>query len=107
MARKAKSADDNDLVDEPVEETAAAGVGHNTAEISQDLKHILSHLEGLMEEKSGISEAIKDAMTVAKSKGYDARTIREMLKLRALDSETRREREELRDLYMVAIGLAE
>lgn len=106
MARKAKPVENDDLVDEP-EETAPAGVGHNTAEISKDLTHILTHLEGLIEEKSNISEAIKDAMTVAKSKGYDTRTIREMLKLRALDADTRREREDLRDMYMVAIGLTD
>lgn len=106
MARKVKPVDD-DLVDEPAEEQPVAGVGHNTAEISKDLTHILTHLEALIEEKAGITEAVRDAMTVAKSKGYDTRTIREMLKLRALDSETRREREELRDTYMVAIGLAD
>lgn len=98
--------DDLDLVDEPTNNIEPAGVGHNSM-APEEIKHILEHLERLIDERTEITDAMKDAMIVAKSKGYDARTIREMLKLRALDVQTRREREELRDLYMVALGMVE
>jgi uncharacterized protein (UPF0335 family) len=99
MAKKSKT-DNSDLVDEP------ASIGHNSMS-KVDLYKIVEHLEGLIEERSNLSEAISDAMAVAKAKGFDTKTIREMLKLRAMDSEKRREKEQLRDMYLVALGLAE
>lgn len=81
-----------------------AGVGHNSFSKSELVK-IIDQLERLLEERGNLSEDIRAAMDVAKQKGFDKRTIREMLKLRALEKEVRDEREELRDLYLQAIGL--
>lgn len=95
----AKKDDHSDLVEEP-------GKGHNSL-AKAELNKIIDNLEALNEQKSAITEAIRDVMAVAKSKGLDPRSVREMVKLRALDVETRHEREDLRDLYMVACGLVE
>jgi len=93
------SEDEDDLVDAPT------GAGHNSVP-SKELMKIIEHVEALMEERSQISEVIREAMDTAKSKGFSKWHIRETIKLRALDSEKRRERQDLLDLYLVAAGLA-
>lgn len=81
-----------------------AGQGHNSFS-KKDLVHILETIEALVQERQDTNLSIKAAMDVASQKGFDKRTIKEMLKLRALDVETRNEREELRDMYLVQLGL--
>lgn len=93
-----KSNDTDSLIEEP-------GKGHNSIS-KEELVKIIEHVERLLEERKNISESITDAMAVAKSKGFDKRTIREVIKIRALDKEVRDERQELLDIYLVAIGLA-
>jgi uncharacterized protein (UPF0335 family) len=87
----------DDLIEEP-------GQGHNSFS-KNDLLKIITSVETLLEEKSNIGKDIKAAMDVAAEKGFDKRTVREMIKLRALDAEQRTEREQLRDMYLQAIGL--
>lgn len=95
---KSKPHVEESLIEEP-------GKGHNSF-AKEELMKIIVEVERMLEERSNLNEDIRAAMDVAKSQGFDKRTIREMLKLRALDTEVRAEREELRDLYLSAIGLA-
>lgn len=92
-----KKQNNDDLIEE-------AGQGHNSFSAS-DLRRLLEELESLHEIKKNASEDIKAAMDIAAQKGFDKRTVREMLKMRALDSEVRKEREDLRDLYLAALDL--
>lgn len=69
------------------------------------LKGFLERVERLEEEKKSLQSGIKDVKAEAKAVGFDMRAFNEMLKLRALDAETRAEREELRDAYMSALDL--
>lgn len=74
--------------------------------ISQDqLLSIVKRIEALQEDKKAIGEDIKDVFTEAKGNGFDNATIREMLKLRAMDKADRDEREALRDTYALALGV--
>jgi uncharacterized protein (UPF0335 family) len=94
-------------------------IGHNSGEavvskktkaggIAQDqLISIVERIEKLQEEKKSIGEDIKDVFTEAKGNGFDNATIREMLKLRAMDKADRDEREALRDTYAHALGVFE
>lgn len=88
----------DDLIEEP-------GQGHNSLS-KEELLKIIQQIERIIEERSNLNEDIQAAMDVAKQKGFDKRTLREMIKVRALDEEVRNEREQLRDLYLSAIGLA-
>ncbi len=81
------------------------GVGHNTGVTPDKLKYIIERVEALIESRRETNEEIKEIMDEAAGQGFDKRTIREVIKLRALDSETREERENLRDMYLSAIGL--
>ncbi len=74
---------------------------------SKHLKAFIDRLEKLEEEKSALSEDIKDIYGEAKAIGFDSKTIRKIVSLRKKDLEKRREEQELLDLYMSAIGMAE
>lgn len=69
------------------------------------LKSFLDRIERLEEEKSGLSDDIKDIYAEAKSTGFDTKTMRKIMRLRKMDVEKRREEEELLELYKSAIGL--
>ena len=70
------------------------------------LKAIVERIERLEEEKKGLADDIKDIYGEAKATGFDAKTIRKIVSLRKMDTEKRREADELLELYKAAIGLA-
>lgn len=71
----------------------------------QRLRSYLERIERLEEEKSGLADDIKDIYAEAKAFGFDVKTLRQIVKLRKMDTEKRREADELLDLYMSAIGM--
>lgn len=79
--------------------------GTNISISADRLRSIIERVERLNEEKKEISESIKDIMSEAKSAGFDVKTIREIIRIRATDQAEREEREQLRDLYLQALGL--
>lgn len=82
----------------------ASQAGHNSLAKDQ-LISIIERIERLKEEKSGISDDIREIFLEAKGNGFDNKTVREMIKLRAKESTKRDEEEHLRDMYMHALGL--
>ena len=79
-------------------------LGHNSV-TSEILQHVIEEAEKLIEDRSAINENIKALLDNAEGQGLDKKTIREMIRLRALDKQEREEREELRAIYLVALGL--
>jgi uncharacterized protein (UPF0335 family) len=71
----------------------------------QRLKAFIERIERLEEEKTALMEDMKEIYSEAKSTGYDTKAIRKIVGLRKLDSEKRREAEEILDLYKSAIGM--
>ncbi len=71
----------------------------------QRLKTYLDRIERLEEEKSGLADDIKDIYAEAKAFGFDVKTLRQIIRLRKLDVEKRREAEELLELYKAALGM--
>ena len=69
------------------------------------LKQYLERIERLEEDKSGLSDDIRDVYAEAKSVGFDAKIMKMIVRLRKMASEKRREQEELVDIYKAAIGL--
>lgn len=82
-------------------------IGHNSA-VNQDtakrLLSIIERIERLEEEKKALSEDVKDIFKEAKSAGFDAPTIRLLIKHRAEDAAKREEREALLQTYLAALG---
>lgn len=78
--------------------------GSNVA--ADQLRLFIERVERLEEEKKGIADDVKDVYTEAKANGYDVKTMREMVKLRKLDTNVRQERDALLETYRNALGLA-
>lgn len=77
------------------------------AEASDDrLRLLIERVERLEEEKKGISDDIKDAYGEAKAVGYDAKIMREIVRLRRMKPDDRREMENILDTYKAALGLS-
>jgi uncharacterized protein (UPF0335 family) len=71
------------------------------------LRQFIERVERLEEEKSGIAQDIREVMTEAKMNGFDTKIIRQVLRLRKLNRDERREQEELLTIYLNALGMAE
>lgn len=70
-----------------------------------ELRSLVERFERVQEEIDERKEDQKEIKAEAKSKGYDMKAFAEMIKLRKLDLEERKEREALRDLYAGALGV--
>lgn len=80
--------------------------GSNTGGIAAArLLSIVERVERLEEEKRALAEDIKDVYQEAKSAGFDAPTIRALVKERRLSVADRQEREALLQLYRGALGM--
>lgn len=75
-------------------------------ETDDRLRLLLERVERLREEKKGIADDERDVFAEAKAVGYDAKIMREILKLRAMKPDDRREMEQMIDTYKAALGLA-
>ena len=73
---------------------------------AERLRSFIERIERLEEEKAGISADIKDVYAEAKGTGFDVKAMRQIVRLRKMDVENRRELEELLDLYNRALGMA-
>lgn len=80
-------------------------IGHNSEATDDRLRLLIERRERLEEERRGISDDIKDVNAEAKAVGYDIRALNEVIKLRRLDPDDRREREAILDLYKAALGI--
>ena len=69
------------------------------------LRSIVERIERLEEEKAVLSEDIKEVYAEAKGNGFDAKTLRTVVRLRKQDSSERAEAEALLDLYLNALGM--
>lgn len=70
------------------------------------LRSFIERVERLEEEKKAIADDIKDVFAEAKATGFDVKTMRQVIKIRAQDKEERQEQEALLDLYLHALGMA-
>lgn len=76
------------------------------AETTDDrLRLLIERAERLEEEKKGITEDLKSVFDEAKATGYDAKIMKQVIRLRAMKPDDRREQEAILDLYKSALGL--
>jgi uncharacterized protein (UPF0335 family) len=69
------------------------------------LKSFIERIERLEEEKAGLSADIKEIYSEAKGTGFDIKVMRQIVRLRKMDTADRKEQAELLELYSRAIGL--
>ncbi len=73
---------------------------------ADQLRLFIERIERLEEEKKGVSDDIKDVYLEAKSQGYDAKIMKQVVKLRSMATHDRQEMEAILDTYKAALGLA-
>jgi uncharacterized protein (UPF0335 family) len=79
-------------------------IGHNLV-AGDELNLLFERIENMEAQKKEIAEDIKDVFAEGKSRGYDVKIMRQVLRLRALDPDKRQEERYLVDAYASAIGL--
>lgn len=82
-------------------------IGHNSGATVQDeqLRLFIERIERLLEEKKGILDDIRDTINEAKSQGYDGAIMRQIIRLRAMEANARKERDAILDVYKSALGM--
>ena len=69
------------------------------------LKAVIERIERLEEEKKTTSDDIRDVYAEAKGNGFDVKALRSIVRLRKLDTDERREQQEVLETYMHALGM--
>ncbi len=72
---------------------------------AERLRSFIERIERLEEEKAALAADIREVYAEAKGDGFDVKTMRQVVKLRKMDSADRAEQEALLDLYKSALGL--
>lgn len=71
---------------------------------SEELKSLIGRIERLNGEMDALKADVSEVYKQAKGTGFDVKIIREVVRLRKMDSAERSERESLIDLYLSALG---
>ena len=71
----------------------------------EQLRLFIERIERMEEEKKGVSDDIRDTYNEAKSQGYDPKIMRQIVALRKLPVNDRKEMEAILDVYKSALGI--
>lgn len=77
----------------------------DTGVAADELKQFIERLERLDEEKTGIAGDIKEVFAELKGRGFDAKAVRQILRIRKKDRAERQEEEAILELYLQALGM--
>ena len=70
------------------------------------LKSLIERVERLEEEKAALAEDIREVYSEAKGSGFDVKIMRQIVRLRKMDTSDRQEQEAILDTYMAALGMS-
>ena len=73
---------------------------------ADQLRSFIERIERLEEEKAALSSDIREVYAELKGTGFEPKTVREIVRLRKLDSNELLEQEALLDTYKSALGMA-
>lgn len=86
---------------------AAAAKEQPATRFAKDqLKAFVERIERLEEEKKATSGDIRDVYAEAKGTGFDTKALRTIVRLRKLNTDQRREQQEVLNTYLHALGMA-
>ncbi len=69
------------------------------------LRSFVERIERLEEEKAALTADIREVYAEAKGNGFDTKVMRQVIRLRKMETADRQEQEALLDLYKRAVGL--
>lgn len=75
-----------------------------TQTAQEKLRQLVARIEKLEEEKKSIGDDVKESYAEAKAMGFDTKVLRQVIKLRKQDRQEREEQEQVRELYLHALG---
>ena len=71
------------------------------------LRSFIERIERLEDEKAALAADIREVFAEAKSNGFDTKIMRQVVRLRKMESADREEQELLLDLYKRALGMSD
>jgi len=71
----------------------------------EHLRSFIERIERLEEEKAALAADIREVYSEAKGVGFDAKIMRQVVRLRKLDTADRQEQDAILDLYLSALGM--
>ncbi len=72
---------------------------------AERLRSFVERIERLEEEEAALSADVHEVFAEAKSTGFDTKTMRQVIRLRKMDTDDLQEQEHLLELYKRALGL--
>lgn len=69
------------------------------------LRSFIERIERLEDERRALGEDIREVYSEAKGAGFDAKIMRQVVRIRKLDQNERDEQEALLETYMAALGM--
>jgi uncharacterized protein (UPF0335 family) len=68
------------------------------------LRQFIARIERLEADKAEVMADLKEVFAEAKGMGYDTKIMRQVVRIRKMDADDRREQESVLDLYLHALG---
>ena len=72
---------------------------------ADELRLLIERIERLEEEKKAIADDVRDVYAEAKSRGYDTKAMRTVIRLRRMETHVRQEAEAMVETYLQALGM--
>lgn len=72
---------------------------------ADELRQFIERYEALEADKRAVAEDQKEVLAEAKGRGYDTRIMREVIRLRQQDPDTRAEHDAILEMYKTAVGI--
>ena len=72
---------------------------------AERLRQLIERIERLVDEKAALAADIQEIYAEAKAVGFDAKVMRQIIKLRKMDTADQQEMEALIDTYKHALGM--
>ncbi|HCP01144.1 MAG: hypothetical protein CL573_08655 [Alphaproteobacteria bacterium] len=72
---------------------------------TERLRSFIERVERLEEDRANLNADIREVYAEAKSSGFDAKTMRQLIRLRKLEPAERQEQEHLLEVYRNAVGV--
>jgi len=73
---------------------------------ADQLRSFVERIERIEEEKAALSSDVREVYAELKATGFDPKTVRQIVRLRKLDTNELQEQEALLDTYKSALGMA-
>ena len=70
------------------------------------LRSFIERIERLEEEKAALAADIREVYSEARGTGFEPKAMRQIVRLRKMDSADRQEQESLLEIYKSALGMA-